>query len=1085
MISLILYGRNDSYGYNLHKRAAISLNCMAELLTAQGDEIIFVDYNTPDDFPTFPEAIQDTLTEKAKSLLRILRVRPKQHERFRDKTHLVALEPIARNVAIRRSNPENRWILSTNTDMVFVPRRGRSLSEIAAELKDAYYHLPRFEVPETLWESVDRTNPRAIIAAFQTWGTQYHLNEIVLAWHPDVRYDGPGDFQLILRSDLWCVSGFHESMLLGWHVDSNMARRLALLPRQIGDVLDDLYGYHCDHTRQVTPAHRARAAANDQKMFFEDVSRADIPEQRDNWGLAGESVEEVSLAANRTYLAALSAAITCPLDKPTEIGYTGESFNRQDYSAEHVVPFLIDSVSSYSRDAAVAWMGAKKSMLRSFAAAWSAMGFIRPIFVFDNARWLGSELPEGCRWAAWDEACESADVFVFDWGRPETDSSAPWIFQKDPIIRDVSRAFRKTVRNERPRLAGNARKLRRFIGINAINNAVEGMFKQHIAAALTPLSTHIRQGFLSELTPEILPLLYAGKAGQKFNDRIASIEGVSGYVFYGPYLDLDSSGYSLTLSFSDVRFLSDGPRLLGLEVTSNGRLIAYREISECDLKSEIVTFEFSVAREVVESDDWPAVEFRLMTPGSLAFNIRSAVLEETTSPAHDKTKLESFDCAPLLTVGPAGVPVTSRNSRREVQAREGIEDLLVHGPNFWLPTGRYNATFSFRIENADDGDEIAIYATTNLGRRVLASNALKPAMPGTHDCSVEFTLGADLPSQETGLLEFPVWSSGRSRFALTSVRLDQRESEPLESRLAEAATDNGEILYLTHTGRAGKSLPGRVLALPGAGGIVFFGPYLELARGNYQLEIRFSESEHGIEHMEDCGLAIAAVSQGHIVAYHDITARDLAEKRATLDFDIADPKYGRRLEVVLRTTGQTKVSICSAVLREREAGKAVLQAGAPELLKFLEVGEAGEWRRFPDSSGKSAIRHVPASQGYVGYGPYLALEAGKYEVNVQLYINAGNRQAPITLDVAQSLGKDVLAKSVVTPGKLPWLARRSRWECVAETLRFDVPESVPPEERFEFRVFALGGGEFFVTSLRVEKLTPAAQVREAVVARSP
>ena len=70
MISLILYGRNDSYGYNLHKRAAISLNCMAEVLDAPGDEILFVDYNTPDDFPTFPEAIQDTLTERAKRLLR-------------------------------------------------------------------------------------------------------------------------------------------------------------------------------------------------------------------------------------------------------------------------------------------------------------------------------------------------------------------------------------------------------------------------------------------------------------------------------------------------------------------------------------------------------------------------------------------------------------------------------------------------------------------------------------------------------------------------------------------------------------------------------------------------------------------------------------------------------------------------------------------------------------------------------------------------------------------------------------------------------------------------------------------------------
>ena len=92
MISVILYGRNDSYGYNLHKRAAISLNCIAEILTDHDDEIIFVDYNTPDDFPTFPEAIFDTLTEKTINKLRILRVRPDYHEIiFGGKTHLNTL----------------------------------------------------------------------------------------------------------------------------------------------------------------------------------------------------------------------------------------------------------------------------------------------------------------------------------------------------------------------------------------------------------------------------------------------------------------------------------------------------------------------------------------------------------------------------------------------------------------------------------------------------------------------------------------------------------------------------------------------------------------------------------------------------------------------------------------------------------------------------------------------------------------------------------------------------------------------------------------------------------------------------------
>src|SRR5271168_1449973 len=125
MISVIVYGRNDSHGYNLHKRAAISLNCIAEMLRAADDEILFVDYNTPNDLPAFVEAIYDTLTPKVKSILRVFRVRPDLHARLAgDRTHLLALEPHSRNIALRRSNPRNRWVLFTNTDMIFIPRDG-------------------------------------------------------------------------------------------------------------------------------------------------------------------------------------------------------------------------------------------------------------------------------------------------------------------------------------------------------------------------------------------------------------------------------------------------------------------------------------------------------------------------------------------------------------------------------------------------------------------------------------------------------------------------------------------------------------------------------------------------------------------------------------------------------------------------------------------------------------------------------------------------------------------------------------------------------------------------------------------------
>ena len=125
MISVILYGRNDAHGYNLHRRAALSLNCIAEVLTDPDDEIVFVDYNTPDELPTFVEALSDTLTDRCLGLLRVLRVPAAIHaERFAHAHAPAGAEPVARNAAVRRANPSNRWLLSTNTDMIFVPLAG-------------------------------------------------------------------------------------------------------------------------------------------------------------------------------------------------------------------------------------------------------------------------------------------------------------------------------------------------------------------------------------------------------------------------------------------------------------------------------------------------------------------------------------------------------------------------------------------------------------------------------------------------------------------------------------------------------------------------------------------------------------------------------------------------------------------------------------------------------------------------------------------------------------------------------------------------------------------------------------------------
>lgn len=544
MISVILYGRNDSYGYNLHKRAALSLNCIAAVLDAPDDEILFVDYNTPDDFPSFPEAIADTLTPRARALLRVLRVRPAQHRRFAGKSHLLALEPIARNVALRRANPANRWVLSTNTDMILVPRDARSLSAIAAGLGDGTYHLPRMELPESLWESLERGDPEACLRRVADWGARFHLNEYVESPHASIRYDGPGDFQLVLRQDLFAIDGFDEAMLLGWHVDFNIAQRLALLRGPTGTLEQALFGYHCEHTRQVTPAHRPGSVENDLQRFGLGITGARLPAQAQSWGLAGEAVEEIRLDGPSAYVAALAAAITAPQPEPARLLMAPETVDRIGYDPRHVLPFLLDPLASHPKTTVLGWFASRPDLLALFATAWRALGASGPILVAEGATWLGPSLPEGAEWASATTIAERAELLVFDFALPEgCDGVLPeGETTLPPPLGFVAAGLRAMVRAETARTEmGRMGPPRRFIAVNAIHNRFEGLVRNHIGAARAPLATRIRQGFVLRRPDgvfDIQAMLHPGAAGRRDGQAIRPLPGRRGHVLHGPYIDL-------------------------------------------------------------------------------------------------------------------------------------------------------------------------------------------------------------------------------------------------------------------------------------------------------------------------------------------------------------------------------------------------------------------------------------------------------------------------------------------------------------------------------------------------------------------
>lgn len=504
MFSVIIYGRNDSHGYNLHKRAAISFNAIAEVMSDPDDEILFVDYNTPDDHPTFPEAIHDTLTDKAKQVLRIFRVRPEQHVHLKARTHLVALEAQSRNVALRRSNPRNRWILYTNTDMLLVPRNEKeSLSDILGAIPDGFYEVPRFELPEMLWEAAfDRKDPAGNLAKLRDWSMRFHLNQVVHNFMP-MRYDALGDFQAALRDDMFAIHGFDEEMLLGWHCDSNLAARLALYRGGVDTLVDKLFGYHCDHTRVAAANNKGRQTKmNDQDRFIWDISSPYLPSQADDWGWPELDIEEIRLNKDTSYerfVAGVGSAIEPAKEPYRTTNLEWHLFNDLSYDLLHTLPFVCDQVLTYPRTSTLMFVGTRADFLSRFVTAWRGMGFTGPILVPTECEGLPVDL-EGVETGSFNDLLRRADMFIFEFGLATQGmhESVRTGRRLEPLdekrLRVIERLFRQAAATEAETRPPHRRLSRRFIGVNVIYNRYWPVFTDYVSANINPFCGQVLAG---------------------------------------------------------------------------------------------------------------------------------------------------------------------------------------------------------------------------------------------------------------------------------------------------------------------------------------------------------------------------------------------------------------------------------------------------------------------------------------------------------------------------------------------------------------------------------------------------------------
>lgn len=380
-ISAIVYGRNDEYGWNLHKRAAISLNTLAEQLDPVRDEILFVDCNTPDDSPTFPEAIADTLSSRAKSLLRILRIRPEQYREFGRGVTRPLSEALCRNVALRRCAPGSRWILSTNSDVILVSRDGVPLSKRVASLPPGIYGLPRFDVPQSLWETMDRAKPDECVSSVRRWAEAFGLRTAACRPESFIRWESPGDFQLVPREDLVAIGGFDESMIDGpYHVDSNMARRMSLIHGDVATLEQWGELFHCDHSRHESP-RLADTGGNDWSRNVLDVASPRIGDRQPGWGAPSAMVEEVRIDVGSGVVAALSSALASDPSRFLFYSQVPGGDPTEDIPLPRLLPFVADQIATLPKNCEIGVLEAAGDLAGAIAGLRRGLGSDAPVLV--------------------------------------------------------------------------------------------------------------------------------------------------------------------------------------------------------------------------------------------------------------------------------------------------------------------------------------------------------------------------------------------------------------------------------------------------------------------------------------------------------------------------------------------------------------------------------------------------------------------------------------------------------------------------------------------------------------------------------
>jgi hypothetical protein len=370
------------------------------------------------------------------------------------------------------------------------------------------YILPRFELPQPLWESFPRSDPATILETCGHLGPALHVDEVTLAL-PANRFDNPGDFQLAPRQAMWDIHGFNERMIHGWHHDSNVCKRLYLYyGNRTESLAHRLKGYHCDHTRVATPIHWVgRKMEDDLQQCVFGVTDPVAYHQADTWGAPDEPIEEIDFTDGPAarFIGALERTL-CEPQREDTYADSNEVRNFVAYNEKHALAQLAGNFTVYPRDARFVYAGNNPRMLALVARCVAELGFTKPLYYVADLLSAGpapatakpitsANLPPGC--SLGELLLTNFDVPIFDFGLDQTglnlgkiDRVTDWPRHLRYSLGAVARFLVRCVERS-DALSGD---IPEFIVINANHHTFRRFTDQFLLASDTPFATHVRKG---------------------------------------------------------------------------------------------------------------------------------------------------------------------------------------------------------------------------------------------------------------------------------------------------------------------------------------------------------------------------------------------------------------------------------------------------------------------------------------------------------------------------------------------------------------------------------------------------------------